>query len=400
MTRIILSASCCVTVLAVFVQVAHSLTQPYANHNANRNRNHGFRRLSFPKRFESTFLARRNRIVTYASEADFVDVEFERSEPGLEEADVYADEISETEGSDVDLSALLGTSKNLIDISLESGDPRWKDTRIPFCRRDEHIDCKLAFMVDLEGQSYGIGVPFDDVVAIVVQEKADKEKDGRDEILETKNVDPDAYEDNEEYAELMEIFAGQVQEQLGEEFQLRKTPKVLTISGGLDKITKNWQNKVITKPFDVDELLEISKTKDEDDLSKEIDSFYKFMRDELGDEEFEKTMNGEDDDDILGGEFNHLMDLFDVPDIDGTSEKDKETLEELVESISQDIATGEVSEASKFIPNTENAALKLLGYTFRESGKSYFLVKPLQPCESPLVTFFLISCLTSASTQF
>lgn len=196
--------------------------------------------------------------------------------------------------------------------------------------------------------------------------------------METKNVDPDAYEDNEEYAELMEIFAGQVQEQLGEEFQLRKTPKVLTISGGLDKITKDWQNKVITKPFDVDELLEISKPKDEDDLNKELDSFYKFMRDELGDEEFEKTMNGEDDDDTLG-EFNPLMDLFDVPDIDGTSEKDKETLEDLVESMSQDIETGEVSEANKFIPNTESAALKLLGYTFRESGKSYFLVKPLQP---------------------
>eukprot|EP00531_Pseudo-nitzschia_arenysensis_P010300 CAMPEP_0116139324 /NCGR_PEP_ID=MMETSP0329-20121206/13256_1 /TAXON_ID=697910 /ORGANISM="Pseudo-nitzschia arenysensis, Strain B593" /LENGTH=428 /DNA_ID=CAMNT_0003634369 /DNA_START=89 /DNA_END=1375 /DNA_ORIENTATION=+ len=370
MTRMILAASC--SLLVFFEPVAYSLTQPNANHN------HCYRRSSFSTRFASTFLTRPNRIVAYASETDFVDVEFERSEPGLEEADVYADEISEAADSDVDLSALLGTSKNLIDISLDSGDPRWKETRIPFCRHNEHIDCKLAFMVDLEGQSYGIGVPFDDVVAIVVQEKADKETNGRDEILETKNVDPDAYEDNEEYAELMEIFAGQVQEQLGEEFQLRKTPKVLTISGGLDKITKDWQNKVITKPFDVDELLEISKPKDEDDLNKELDSFYKFMRDELGDEEFEKTMNGEDDDDTLG-EFNPLMDLFDVPDIDGTSEKDKETLEDLVESMSQDIETGEVSEANKFIPNTESAALKLLGYTFRESGKSYFLVKPLQP---------------------
>lgn len=360
--------------LVFFVPMACCLTQQLPR---TRDANNCYRR---------QFFTRQNRIVTYASEGDFVDVEFERSEP--EEVDVYSDEISETTDSDADLSALLGTSKNLIDISLDSGDPRWKETRIPFCRGTEYIDCKLAFMVDLEGQSYGIGVPFDDVVAIVVQEKADKKKNDNNENLATKNVSPDAYEDDEEYAELMEIFAGQVQEQLGEEFQLRKTPKVLTISGGLDKITKDWQNKVITKPFDVDELLEISKPKDEESLNNELDSFYKFMRDELGDEEFEKTMNGEDDDDEMGGEFSHLMDLFDVPEIDGTTEKDREDIENLVESMAQDIETGEVSEANEFIPDTDNAALKLLGYTFRESGKSYFLVKPLQPCEFPLVDVF------------
>jgi len=303
-----------------------------------------------------------------------MDVEFERTDPTVTEADVYSDTAPDTEESDVDLAALLETSKNLIDISLESGDPRWKKTRIPFCRGTEYIDCKLAFMVDLEGQSYGIGVPFDDVVAIVVQEKSDDES-GRKENIETKNIDPDAYEDNEEYAELMEIFAGQVQEQLGEEFKLRKTPKVLTISGGLDKITKDWQNKVITKPFDAEDLLEMSKPKSEDDLNDELDSFYKFMREELGDEEFEKSMNGEDD----MSEFGHLMDLFDVPDVDGTTSKDKEVLDDLMQSMTKDIEMGEVSEANEFIPNTDNAALKLLGYTFRESGKSYFLVKPLQP---------------------
>jgi len=351
--------------LVFFVPVTYCLTQQFPR---TRDANNFYRRPSF---------TRQNRIVTYASEGDFVDVEFERSEP--EEVDVYSDKISETADSDADLSALLGTSKNLIDISLDSGDPRWKETRIPFCRGTEFIDCKLAFMVDLEGQSYGIGVPFDDVVAIVVQENSDKKKNGNHESMATKNVSPDAYEDDEEYAELMEIFAGQVQEQLGEEFQLRKTPKVLTISGGLDKITKDWQNKVITKPFDVDELLEISKPKDEENLNKELDSFYKFMRDELGDEEFEKTMNGEDDDGVMGGEFSHLMDLFDVPEIDGTTEKDRDDIEKLVDSMTQDIERGEVSEANEFIPDTDNAALKLLGYTFRESGKSYFLVKPLQP---------------------
>eukprot|EP00536_Pseudo-nitzschia_multiseries_P011822 jgi/Psemu1/30152/gm1.30152_g len=306
---------------------------------------------------------------------DFLDVEFERSEPDQEE------DSTQTNASENDLSALLGTSKNLLDVSLDSGDPMWKETRIPFCRGTEYIDCKLTFMVDLEGQSYGIGVPFDDVVAIVIQENTENKKTLSDNpVTKTKNISPDDYEDNEEYAELMEIFAGQVQEQLGEEFQLRKTPKVLTISGGLDKITKDWQNRVITKPFEVEDLLEMSKEKDQDDVDEELDSFYKFMKDELGDEEFEKTMNADNDEAELEAELKKLMEYFNVPGAEGTSVEDAQGLEELMESMANDIETGEVTDAKEFIPDTENAALKLLGYTFRDSGKSYFLVKPLQPC--------------------
>eukprot|EP00535_Pseudo-nitzschia_heimii_P007136 CAMPEP_0197174318 /NCGR_PEP_ID=MMETSP1423-20130617/891_1 /TAXON_ID=476441 /ORGANISM="Pseudo-nitzschia heimii, Strain UNC1101" /LENGTH=425 /DNA_ID=CAMNT_0042623233 /DNA_START=83 /DNA_END=1360 /DNA_ORIENTATION=+ len=328
----------------------------------------------------SGFLKRRHRVVSYSSEGDFVDVEFERSPPEVQIENSSGDLSSEDENTQDDLSALLGTRKNLIDVSLDTGDPLWKETRIQFYRGTEFIDCRLAFTVDLEGQSYGIGVPFDDVVAIVVQEKNDKEKNrSNNDNVVTKNIDPDAYNDNEEYAELMEIFAVQVQEQFGEDYKLRKTPKVLTISGGLDKITKDWQNKVITKPFDIDDLVEISKPKNEDDLSTELDSFYKFMRDELGDKEFEKTMNGGTDEDFVGTELNELMGLFDVPMVEGDDNKDAAGFDELMQSIAKDIETGEVSEANEFIPDTDNAALKLLGYTFRESGKSYFLVKPLKP---------------------
>lgn len=310
-----------------------------------------------------------------ATEDDFLDVEFEKTSP--ETDDRISSVIDDGEN---DLSALLGTSKTLIDVSLDTGDPRWKETRIPFFRGTEYIDCKLAFMVDLEGLSYGIGVPFDDVVAIVVQEKDHESKVASSERVVTRNVDPDSYEDNEEYAELMEIFAGQVQEQLGEDFQLRKTPKVLTISGGLDEITKDWENRVITKPFEVDELLELSKEKNKDIFDKEVDSFYKFMREELGDEEFEKTMKG-DEDDELESELKELMGFFDVPGVEGITEDDTSSIEGLLKSMEKDIEYGEISEAKEFIPDTDNSALKLLGYTFRDSGKSYFLVKPLKPCE-------------------
>lgn len=73
------------------------------------------------------------------------------------------------------------------------------------------------------------------------------------------------------------------------------------------------------------------------------------------------------------------MGFFDNPGAHGgNSKEDMEGLDDLMESMKEEIETGEVSEAKEFIPDTENAALKLLGYTFKESGKSYFLVKPLQ----------------------
>ncbi|VEU37440.1 unnamed protein product [Pseudo-nitzschia multistriata] len=325
-------------------------------------------------------VGRRKRIISFASEGDFVDVEFERSPPEMEEESTEVIVPSEEDNNENDLSALLGTSKNLLEVSLETGDPRWKEIRIPFFRGTEYIDCKLTFMVDLEGQSYGIGIPFDDVVAIVIQEDSEKKKQSeKNKVTETKNISPDDYEHNEEYAELMEIFAGQVQEQLGEQFQLRKTPKVLTISGGLDKVTKDWQNRVITKPFEVEDLLEMSKEKNKEEVNDELDSFFKFMKDELGEEEFEKTMNCDGDDYTLEEELKELEEFFSVPGADGTFEGGTKGLDELMKGIENDVKAGEVKEANEFIPDTENAALKLLGYTFKDSGKSYFLVKPLQP---------------------
>jgi hypothetical protein len=76
------------------------------------------------------------------------------------------------------------------------------------------------------------------------------------------------------------------------------------------------------------------------------------------------------------------MGFFDNPGAHGgNSKEDMEGLDDLMESMKEEIETGEIPEAKEFIPDTENAALKLLGYTFKESGKSYFLVKPLQSCK-------------------
>jgi hypothetical protein len=197
-------------------------------------------------------------------------------------------------------------------------------------------------------------------------------------VTRTSNISPEMYHTNEDYAELMEIFAVQVQEQLGEEYRLRKTPKVLTISGGLDKITKGWEKTVVSKPIPIEDLLNVVKPKSKAQLNQELDEFYEFMRQELGDEEFEKTMNGEDE---LSKEDMELLKYFEVPKFlnENVDDNNLNELEELTQSILKDLEMDSVSGADEFKPNLEYAALKILGYTFTDTGKSYFLVKPLKP---------------------
>jgi hypothetical protein len=326
---------------------------------------------------------------------DFVDVDFERVDnSAATKRKKSGKSLSTTYPADDDVGQFddgspFGRFKSLIDVSLETGDPGWQKTRVPFFRGEECIDCKLAFTVDLEGSSYGIAVPFDDAVAIVIQEP-DLSADGvaidntlnpKARILKrdpsatrTYNVDPDSYSDNEEYAELMEIFANKVQEEFGEDYTLRKTPKVLTVSGGLGKITDNWERELVPKPFSVKELLKATELPEDDKgMERELDSFYDFMRQELGDEEFERTMNEEMTDEDL-----ELMNLFDVPGA-GNQQGDFKGLEDLIESIAKDFNDEEVVEAKQFSPDIENSSLRLFSFEFPTTGKSYALVKPLQP---------------------
>jgi hypothetical protein len=313
---------------------------------------------------------------------DFLDVDFEpvwreksqRDQQGLTHVDIDNNNLESIS------KAIFGDSKNLIDLSFETADSlQWKKVRVPFCQGEEYIDGKLAFMVEFEGQSYGIAVPFDDAVALVYQETVIDESNNNHPrtVTRTSNISPEMYGANEEYAELMEIFAAQVQEQFGEEYQLRKTPKVLTISGGLEKITKDWEKTVVSKPVPIDDLLNVVRPKSKTEVNQGMDEFYEFMRQELGDEEFEKTMNGEDE---LSKEDLELLKYFEVPKVLGENDDNSlDGYEELLRSISIDLEMGVVSEADEFKPNLDYAALKILGYTFTDTGKSYFLVKPLKP---------------------
>lgn len=291
----------------------------------------------------------------FAIPEDVVDVDFEPVEKKQKQV-VTAPQDSEP------------ASKSLIDISLES-DPQFKDVRIPFCQGDEFIDVKLAFTVELEGSVYGIGVPFDDAVAILITEKDGDEDDAP---TTTTYVNPDEYETKEDNQELMEIMAVQVQEQLGEELILRKTPRVLTISGGLGELTDRWQEEVVPPPASLDDLLQSAASSGDQTLDEEISDFYEFMKKELGEEEVKKTMLEDPSE-----EDRELMKLFDVPGMSGT-----DGLEDLIGSMVQDLegdSDSVVAEAEALKPNQEGVSLKLIGFDFSDKSKSFTLVKLLQP---------------------
>jgi hypothetical protein len=281
----------------------------------------------------------------FASQGDFVDVDFER--------------ISESsKDDDATTNKEVGAPKNLFDASLVAdSDLDWSQVRIPFCRGQEYIDGKLTFTIDMEGVTYGIAIPYDDAVAIV------EESPKLGNIL---YVRPDEEDETGEGLELMEIMAKQVQENLGEgELELRKTPKVLTISGGLSKYTENWEMDLVPKSATVKELLE--------DDDPEIAEFYEFMRKELGDKEFEKTLK-EDPKDIDP----EMLKAFNVPGL-GDQADDMKGLEAMLKDMVEEEQQDVVKEAQAFQPNTEGMALKLIGFNFGDGSKAYSLVKLLQP---------------------
>jgi hypothetical protein len=252
-------------------------------------------------------------------------------------------------------------SQNLFDLSLES-DPDFLNTRIPFvdcCGPSANgvncIDVKLAFMAELDKVQYGIAIPFDSAVALTFEKE-----DGTVQYLAP---------DLDENEELMEIMACQLKEHVGEDLRLMRTPRVLTVSGPLDEYTKDWKTKLIPKPIEPKALL--SRSDDADELA----DFHKFMREELGEEEYLKTLNETPNED----EMNSLLHLFEVPGL-GDKRDDNKGIEDMLRNLLSPELDFEEAKNELGLANLEHegVALKLISYVFA-SGKSYSLVKLLNP---------------------
>jgi hypothetical protein len=285
--------------------------------------------------------------VRHLSSRDVVDADFER-------IDESAPKVEDTKDSDEEGDASAEPS-SLFDLSFQS-DPEFKEMRIPFIDGENYIDGKLAFMAELDGVSYGIAVPFEYVAAITVEKP-----DGS-----VQYVSPD----DDENEELMQIMAGQLQEHVGEDLKLKRTPRVLTISGPLDQYTKNWETELLPKPVETKSLL--------DESEESLEFFQEFMKKELGEKEYESTMQGDgnsDDDDELTAE---LMSLFNVPGL-GDNEDDPAAMQELFDSL-LDSPEEQLTDLQKMGDDVshQGVALKLVSYKFPDN-KAYSLVQLLQP---------------------
>lgn len=293
-----------------------------------------------------------NQIRSVASTDDsFLDVEFER---------VQQKQAIEDEADDVTNKALEDipdSGKTLLDLALEA-DPEWQEIRVPFCDQEElFIDCKLAITAELDGNIYGIGIPFGHAVIVTIEQN--------DGTILALNPDDD------ENGELLEIMAGALAKNLGQDLKLKKTPRVLTIEGDLDQYTKNWKTEIFGGAIDAPTLL--------DESDESMDSFLDFMKSELGNQEFESTIAEDfslNDLDDIDPEWRKL---FDIPGL-GTESQDEEGFEQMVKNVfnADETSLEAPFKAISTDLEHEGVALKLVGFNFKD-GNIYSLVKPLKP---------------------
>jgi hypothetical protein len=289
--------------------------------------------------------------------ASIVDVEFEPMKDDRESA------------NDEDMTSY--SAKSLFDLSLES-DRDFSETRIPFIdttivtkSRNNYIDMKLAFMVSLDDAEYGIGLPFDTPVAITYE----------NEQQSIEYISPDT--DNEDILELMAIMATQIHEQMGPDLTLQHTPRILTISGPMQKYTKDWQTKLVPRPIEASVLLETIRnsssvvstddsTVPDNDGEDGLAFFHDFMKRELGAEEYEKTLNEEVSEETL----KELLPFFELPEIDHDGDA--------LLAPESDFENAKESLGIRENLEHDGVALKLISYIFA-NGKSYSLVQLLKP---------------------
>jgi len=284
---------------------------------------------------------------------DIVDVEFERvyARNTVDSGDSSEDKNGRNKNQEQKETGTNG--KSLFDLSFDSTDPEFRDMRIPFVDEGKmatsnnkndgsgggqaFIEGKLAFIVDLDGVSYGIAVPCDHCAAITKENL----KEGT-----VENQSPE-YDENEKN---ISIMAKNVLEQLNEKndeddveggktgekkkkknpsskvISLKRTPKILTISGNLTKYTRNWETELLpTMPIDPETLM--------DDSDEDLDFFYDFMKSELGEGEFERTkrqirQQQQANNGLLDID-EDLVDLFNVPGF-GTEENDEEGIKKMM----------------------------------------------------------------------
>ena len=251
-------------------------------------------------------------------------------------------------------------STTVADIALDAA-PEWKDIVVEFVSRTPSgnlnvIPCRMPFTVNIDGQVYSIGMPFEECVAVL-------EDDANGQLSSLVDPDDDANE------EIFQLAATALTENMGNELRLRRTPRVLTVQGDLKAITGKYLEESQAEPVQAKALIQ----DEEDDDDAFFDSFFRKELGENYEEEF-AVANDEIDAD-------KLLDLFNMPGL-GTEEDNDEAIKGLLDEIASD-SQGRSQSTDRMISiaNDGAKALPLFPFTSPE-GKSYAFV---QFKESPLL---------------
>ena len=235
-------------------------------------------------------------------------------------------------------------SNSLLDMTLEDN-----NVTFPFVdpESQQTLNCRLAVTAELEDQeTYAVGIPSQNGVLMVVER-------GDDHL---EYIDPDK-DDN---VEILEIMAGALQKYLGEDLKLQRTPRILTITGDLDKYVDAFPASLVSDELTLENIME----EPDDDLDKLFD----FFKQQLGDEEYDKALGEATD---LPPD---LQSLFETSDGDETPLSPAD-LEEAFRKLGDDL-------------QHEGVGVKLVGFQVNnndEKNKSkdppsfYSLVKPVKP---------------------
>ena len=199
--------------------------------------------------------------------------------------------------------------KTLADISFES-DPEMKNILVEFVElmpsgNRKYIECKLPFTADLDGVTYSIGMPERPTVAILT------DADNGEQIM--LDADDDANE------EIFQIAAAELVKNMGEDFRLKRTPRVLTVEGDLDAMTRKW----MPQKHNADEIGNLLDEEDEDDQF-----FEDFFKEQLGPNFREEVLIDKQNDNAA----EDLMKLFSIPGL-GTEEGDEDGVEDMLNEI-------------------------------------------------------------------
>ena len=260
---------------------------------------------------------------------------------------------------------------------------------VAFCdvQSNTYIDCTLAFYVKgSDGEEYCLGVPCEQPVVVAVEIDSSFGSNAMANLGTVLPINPDDADspgcykiDEDQKKEVFEVAARALSEEFGKQIRLKKTPRVLTLTGDLDAVIGDWKDVLLNtrgngkmRRPDIEEALKIL-DEDEEEGEKYFDMI---MRRDLGDD-YERLL--EEEDDSVDGELEELLKLFDVNAEDMEDGDMEEFLKFMSDSLDGEEEINPQETHDDLLKELKpSAALRLISFIGPEN-KQYTILKPLKP---------------------